>query len=212
MVEHPLLCNDRTARNLLRGTQTQVRRPVRDCKAFRDWGVSPEQAYDVDQTTDGRWGFLVAGDQGWTAPIRSPFGVAGDRLWGREAWRYASYPGTDVIYRSDSAAGFGGAMEDIGATLLADEAAGRDPFRWRPSIHMPRWACRLTLRVGHGWVERAQDVGESDIRAQGVTLTSEGDCWEDAWRRFWSSLYAGSWERNDWVWACEVEREGTRDE
>ena len=226
MTEHPLLCTDSVVRNFLNKTQTQDRRPVRDCKAFRDWGVSPEQAYDVDQTTDGRWGFLVAGDQGWTEPIRSPFGVAGDRLWVREAHRlwFPTCPngeplgsGWKVRYRADMRQRWTKIGWDEGDQYMSPEDAGVDtePAPWRPSIHMPRFACRLTLRVQRVWVHRVQEISEADAQAEGITdeqYALDLGTYRLAFRALWESLYPGSWDRNDWVWACEVEREGTRDE
>ncbi len=98
-------------------------------------------------------------------------------------------------------------------------------MKWKPSIHMPRWASRITLEVTGVRVERLQDISEEDAIAEGV------ECWEErgyddaqdfyrnyhtggdlftakaSYRTLWESINGpGSWERNDWVWVIEFKR------
>ncbi len=91
--------------------------------------------------------------------------------------------------------------------------------RWRPSIHMPRWACRLVLPLVSVRVERVQDITEEDARAEGVELISSGPGWEcwmgygphgscksarESFRSLWVSIYGEeSWDANPWVWVAE---------
>ena len=80
----------------------------------------------------------------------------GDRLYVREAINKVSTPG-DVVYRADFEAG-------------GNDGAG---LGWRPSIHMPRWASRLTLTVTDVRVQRLQDISEEDARAEGCDVHEE---------------------------------------
>lgn len=105
------------------------------------------------------------------------FVKAGDRLWVREAWRpvHSADPSRGASYRAN---------------------VGADQTLWRPSIHMPRWASRLTLVVTEARRQWLQDISEEDARAEG--LLWERHTWHDpeyplcdiAWRP-----YAGSESR-----------------
>jgi hypothetical protein len=132
--------------------------------------------------------------------------AVGERLWVREAcciW------GDAVYYREN----------EPGVT------AGLGGFaKWRPSIHMPRWASRLTLTVESVKVERLLDISEADAIAEGCALTAEqfalndelrqrpkpvhGDAWhlKSARGNFietWCAIHGGidSWDANPWVCA-----------
>lgn len=97
-----------------------------------------------------------------------PYGKQGDLLWVRETWTKgrANFLGTtyDVpTWRAKNGA--------IGPILYrcSDIYEGHANFiKWRPSIHMPRWASRLTLRITDIRVERLQEISETDAVAEGV--------------------------------------------
>lgn len=86
----------------------------------------------------------------------SPFAV-GDRLWVRETWavgeRFDSYPPREIC-RTEVA-------------YLADEE-GLIDLRWRPSIHMPRWASRISLEVTEVRAQRLREISEEDAAAEGI--------------------------------------------
>lgn len=147
-----------------------------------------------------------------------PYGQPGDRLWARETWQYADwtedgYPW--VRYRADGfkvcidrgiSEEWAERLSDIWAGLSKDEnykidnrAADR---RWRPGIHMPRWACRLVLEIAAVRVERLQEIGQDDAGAEGVLYElHQYDDNVHAYRALWESINgAGSWNANPWVW------------
>lgn len=139
--------------------------------------------------------------------LRCPYGEAGERLWVRETW-----------------AQFHNAM------IYAATPAMITVDKWKPSIHMPRWASRLTLGIKSVRVERIQDISEADAIAEGIraerdTILPERTVyplygeWEPlkqvtadpkwAYRTLWDSINAKrgyGWEKNPWVWAIEFER------
>lgn len=121
--------------------------------------------------------------QGWDdCPMHRHYGPAdpGDRLYVREAIDKVSEPGA-VFYRADYEAKHG-------------DASG---LGWRPSIHMPRWASRLTLTVTDVRVQRLRDISNEDAVAEGC---SDGVFpWEE-FRDLWNSLHGpDAWVRNSWV-------------
>lgn len=137
----------------------------------------------------------------------TPYAV-GDRLWVREAWAAivdGAWRQDDVIYRADGNEGW--------------------KHGWRPSIHMPRWASRITLEVTGVRVERLQDISEADAEAEGIeakVICGVGHSWthygnpngpvgwtdpRQSFASLWTSLHGpGAWEANPWVAVIEFKR------
>ncbi|MCS4496240.1 morphogenetic protein [Pantoea sp. B623] len=143
--------------------------------------------------------FVKSGyEDGHGKELVCPFGAVGDRLWVRETWaRYNIDQDThDIAYR---------------ATTPDDWPK---EGRWRPSIHMPRWASRITLEITGVRVERLQDITNQDAMAEGIghlyAYDESQPTPKDATRRFaelWQSIYgADSWQANPWVWVIEFKR------
>jgi hypothetical protein len=198
-------------RAILAGTKTQTRRPV-----------APGGAPVHHDRTEGTWRCLPPHDDVWVymverdvrgGVVRCPFGVPGDRLWVREAFNVLVdlEPGKDVVvYRASCDADRFDYVHSDG-TLSAI-----DVNRWKPSIHMPRWASRLTLRVTDVRVERVRDITEADAKAEGVgpaTLRFDGPAREDfrvGFASLWSATYGPeSWTANPWVWCVSFVKEAS---
>lgn len=168
---------------------------------------------------DGQWTddyVLDAGNEEWRA--RDVRYVVGDRLWVRETicadddeetWDHV------VRYFADDAT-----IKAADCNDVASDAFGRwwllksyrsdDPDltggKPVPSIHMPRWASRLTLHVTEVRVERLQDISQADVIAEGVTHRRGepiSDCvagWHEPYAELWNSLHGlDAWDRNPWV-------------
>jgi hypothetical protein len=121
------------------------------------------------------------------AGLRCPFGQPGNsRLWVRETWLKTT--GGTIWYRADG----------------HDIAKGH----WRPSIFMPRWACRLVLELTAVRVERVQDITVPDALAEGIQhSTMNAPAVEFRW--LWDSINAKrgySWASNPWVWVLTFRR------
>jgi hypothetical protein len=123
-----------------------------------------------------------------------PYGQPGDRLWVREAWSPTNPISYGMLYRAD----------------FDTPSVGR----WKPSIHMPRWASRITLEVTEVRVERLQDISEVDALAEGIVQLGDGGYGLPAGEHYhaadprqsyfslWEEINGpGSVESDPWVWA-----------
>lgn len=151
----PILFNTEMVRALLEGRKTVTRRIIKP---------QPPHTARVC-STDGRfaWAFWEAGDKHWIRAQYNP----GDILYVRETWGNYSYDNRECnaayfLYRADyepNAKGYWYGPEHVHFC---------DFPRWRPSIHMPKEAARLFLRVTNVRVERLQDMTEDDVCAEGA--------------------------------------------
>lgn len=98
----------------------------------------------------------------------------------------------------------------------------RGGLRWRPSIHMCRWASRITLEITEVRVERLQDISEADAIAEGclpVRIVCDTSAYASAvaaggalsakgqYSALWNLINgAGSWDANPWVWVLTFKR------
>ncbi|EPX7615496.1 hypothetical protein [Enterobacter roggenkampii] len=89
-----------------------------------------------------------------------PFGDVGDRIWVRETWAEAGAGAPDLkLYRANYPEHFPTHYENVPPV---------DEIRWTPSIHMPRWASRLTLEITGVRVERLDKISEEDAISEGM--------------------------------------------
>lgn len=224
MKEHPILMSAPMVLATLEERKSQTRRVVNP--------QPPAEARDVGMlrsadASNGQWHWLDAEDiedAGFVGDwFRCPYGVPGDLLWVREnGWQRVGASGSFEPYYYD-------------ASVTADEAAWLKErshvFRRRPSIHMPRAASRITLRVNDVRVERLQAISEADAIAEGVEPV--GDNWKSyeiihegrhkgkpnphsivpnrspvtSYRELWEAINGQlSWAANSWVWAVSFER------
>lgn len=237
--DRPILFSAPMIRALLDGRKTQTRRIIKfagigNVAAFervaRDLQDRP--VYEMRDGASKHYarpaapGFV---DYHYSTPIGF-----GDRLWVREA--HALLPRT--AYRMSIGTGTIAQIEHPSDGYSA--AVFREGFdrsgapRWRPSIHMPRWASRLTLTVTDVRVERLQDISEADAIAEGVerhklgwlpyaTVFYEADGVIPAnyhrdprhsYMQLWNQINGpGAWDANPWVAAytftvhpCNIDR------
>jgi hypothetical protein len=235
--ECPILFSGEMIRPLLDGRKTQTRRVVKipnyatfDHAQASSWDRDAAQwranhpsmsdetlghllggrttgAYLLCNRTDGDDGIHVA---------RCPHGEIGDRLWVRETFMGPAHIGDGeqgcvgfgVLYRADNSF-----VEDrFGCGCEGPCSGVRIEHPWKPSIFMPRWASRLTLKITDVRVERVQSISEEDAKAEGITEDyPEHECnsFADGYRWLWDSLNAKrgyGWDVNPWVWALSFGR------
>ena len=217
MTECPIPFRDWEVRAILDGRKTQTRRVMKPQPA--PWVQSTPDRHPTTRTApyidaycgerktpenprgmSRDWHWWTADDRLGPLAARCPYGAPGDTLWVREAHALSANPDLKPWYRLDH-----------------PEACGSGPrvdVKWRPSIHMPRWASRITLRITDVRVERLQDISEDDARAEGVHRTDweyeNGECCDtdrDAFRALWNHINGlGAWAANPWVWVVSFER------
>ncbi|EIF6083277.1 hypothetical protein H7380_001302 [Salmonella enterica] len=204
MKELGMIFNAEMVRAILDGRKTQTRRVLatyQDAVKFcPEWDVNGKQI------------FIVLGEKDHTGmnpvitAIPCPFGQPGDRVWVRETFRVHSRA-TDVatlVYRASVRNSWTEQTHRVPVAVCNKPAT---PEKWTPSIHMPRWASRITLEITGVRVERLNSITESDAEAEGVTDTGFGDLLVDGYRYLWKSIYGEeSWAANPWVWVIEFKR------
>lgn len=216
MTERPILMSGPMVRAILDGRKTQTRRVVkpqpshftpspnvhhpRHPAAYFDAYCNAPKTGANPRGMSDRWCWWTPDNRQGPDWIRCPYGAPGDRLWVRETWGTGGYFPWPYGYRADG-----------------KEYPGEC---WRPSIHMPRRASRLTLEVTVVRVERLQAITQADARAEGVVDTS--GAWDHvpgglldtsragprgAFEALWNSINgADSWDANPWVWVVEFRR------
>ena len=210
--ERPILFTSKMVRAVLDGRKTHTRKII---KGVEDWPMV--------RGCDGGASWAIP--SGHPYPERGfkkcPYGMPGDHLYVRERCRAEELPdGVDgVRYEADNA------FIPIEDTKQADDRwvhmnryrtkAGAKRGTWLNSIHVPRWACRITLEVVSVRVERVQDIRGSDAIDEGIDMDAVAEAWgkpgnRDAavivFEQLWDSINAGrgyGWGVNPWVWVVE---------
>ena len=195
MIERPIIFSGPMVRAICEGRKTQTRRVLK----------------------------LVTNGAIPHIPPRSPYGCPGDRLYVRESF-CIGYP-TDGGYSAIPWTGADPQQDGKVFYRAAGEEPPDEPQRpWRPSIHMPRWASRITLEVTSVRLQRLQDITPDDAIAEGVTFprcgcevcaTTSRLCTADqsiaieTFRDLWESINAKrgyGWMVNPFVWVIEFAR------
>lgn len=129
--------------------------------------------------------------------LSCPFGLIGNTLWVRETWRpkQHNFP-TGWPY-------------EWKATAEEDGVPTEGP--WKPSIFMPKEACRIRLRIVEVRAERLQDISEKDAEEEGVEGTSldggQTVIYKPSFADLWDKINGpGSWDNNPWVWVITFKR------
>lgn len=201
MTERPILFSAPMVRAILAGAKVQTRRVVNPEPAGSVTTIYRPFAHEPNnwQGYADNVGFIR-----WYGRCR--YGQPGDRLWVRETWA--------VPHRYDHLGPSNIPVLGVRTHYAATEERGG--LRWRPSIHMPRWASRITLEITAVRVERLQDISEADAKAEGaepylhpVHPAREQLRHVDGFQALWESINGpDSWDLNPWVWVVEFKRVG----
>jgi hypothetical protein len=183
MKERPILFSAPMVRAILSGSKRQTRRAVK-IDGIDFFGSSGDDVDDPAcwgfESDAGHWWALAPG-HGVEYVFPSPYGQPGERLWVRETFMDL---GACYLYRADQSA-------------ERERAIAAPGQRWKPAIHMPRAASRIT------------DISEADSVAEGIPSgeVSPPDAGRFAYRLLWESINGpGSWDANPWVWVVSFQR------
>ena len=227
MSDRPIIFSGEMVRAILEGRKTQTRRVIKPQPSAHYWqrvpGYQLRMSGPLVDANDGRtfvqFHHTIPQNKAWDSePTAScPYGQPGDRLWVRETFcvvddrdygeeRWVDYRATPK-YAESHPAGWDNAPDDAEA------------LKWRPSIHMPRWASRITLEVVRVDVERVQEICEQDVLAEGTPgAWTTGDrylgyranpnlnSYQFFFQKLWDSINAKrgfGWDSNPWVWVVE---------
>ena len=190
----PILLNTDMDRAILDGRKSCTRRI---CKDANEYTVPDMEFYNADRRTYAVYNFVDKEhmEQLSTAERTCPI-CTGDILYVRETWKEA--PNGYYYY------------EDWQRNDIADIT------KWKPSIHMPKEAARIWLKVMNVRVERLQDITSEQIGREGVEVeyphVLNGEEKRYAFSTLWNNTIKKSdidrygWDANPWVWVIEFER------
>lgn len=196
MKERPILFSAPMVRAILSGNKSQTRRVVKPQPVdpgngqYLDAYCSQPKTPTNPRGMSEQWNWWLPDNRLGDSIGKCPYGQPGEKLWLRETlyrdnlgvWRY----------RSDD-------------TSVRGDARGRSNAATCASIHMPRWASRITLEITNVRAERLQDISDGDCMAEGSAV---GIMHARAWyRSLWNDINgAGAWDANPWVWALTFRR------
>lgn len=210
-----VLFKDAMIRAILNGTKTQTRRLMKPQPYHLKPGDGLPGIWNWDAGYHGKNDkhplYMVHGESENVSDlirdiklhIPPPKGNVGDRMWVREAWKVHQLEGItgleypNILYRADSRTRL--LLGIIVWKYLRDDAT------WRPSIFMPKWACRIHLEITRVRAQRIQDISTADCLAEGIDHKTMNDPRvEFQW--LWDSINGKhdlEWNSNPWVWVYD---------
>ena len=200
MKQRPILFSAPMVRAILEGRKTQTRRFINSLSGFSkisEFGKSNTPGFDwCFRDLNMRWNEFTNHRLLW----KCPYGQPGDNLWVRETWAHEY--GGGYLYR-------------------ASHSHMKPDGNWKPSIHMPRAASRILLKITDVRVERLNDISEWDAIDEGLEMVDGPDGIKyygnygdnnadtalhpiESFRTLWEAINGpGSWIKNPFVWVIE---------
>jgi len=193
MKERPILFSTPMFQAILNGRKTQTRRKINHFgnnmhygTLLGAWGLSDDPKHINDNKWE--WTLQTDVDDNGTFYLNCPYGQIGDVLWVRETWCENNHAIRKYMYKAD-----------------VERHSSLVP-KWKPSIFMPREACRIRLEITNIRVERLREISESNAISEGIIHNSMNDPRiEFQW--LWQSINGiESWELNPYVWVIEFKK------
>lgn len=218
MVEHPILFVTPLIQAVQAKTKSQTRRLVLPSSSWMDVDTV-QNVRRWEPRGDGEWKMFSA--EGQIGSVRCPWGIPGHHLWIRETHAFldleTGYESAAALKKYHSpekhlSPVYKASMSDFEESLIT---------KWRPSLHMPRWAARIFLELTDVRIERLWTITEEDAKAEGVVpffehfprigrdqrIIGSGElCVDSPYRAsfavLWDEISDGGplWKANPWVW------------
>jgi hypothetical protein len=206
MKERPILFSTEMVKAILDGKKTQTRRIVKlTSPRLEQFCIKEGEPFPFyfRRQRDAVWDSFATMDD--LAARHCPYGKPGDLLWVRETWAHLSdYQGTDP---GEAA---------IASGYFYRQQTPEAVEKWRPSIFMPRKACRTVLKVESVKIERLQGISDADAMAEGVNqdfcpTRSLGNSasvvdWIKGFQILWDGINGKRgypWDSNPLVWVIK---------
>lgn len=192
-IAKPILFNTDMVRAILDGRKSVTRRVIKPANPFRN-----KEGY---RQGEGLW---IDGYSEKDEPNGHIKDYSVSSCWWRKEGyidRYAPYHIGDILYvretwKEHSPAG--------GYIYKAQYKDGSIYVKWRPSIHMPKEAARIFLRVTDLRVERLQDITDDQANSEGTRIDRFEEIWDSTIKK--PDLNRYGWDANPWVWVIEFKR------
>ncbi|EJK2192927.1 hypothetical protein NK499_002943 [Vibrio cholerae] len=212
----PMIFNTDMVKALMAGDKVVTRRPL---IIHEGWELKDRKLTKITSShpKKGKWGALIRQetfDDKYQHDIITAPCFVDDLIYVRETFRLFNH--SDECGCSDYCS-----CPPSGTPVYFATCGGDSESKWKPSIHMPRAASRLTLKVTDVRIEKLQDITEDQCWKEGVehidgqfdihqlsemAKTFDGT-FEDAKALFaclWDSIYQ-NWKENPYVWVIEFE-------
>jgi len=199
MKTKPILFSTSMVQAILKSRKTQTRRIIKGYP-------TSDEALNIKDIFEHNSDYVIS---------QSPYGKVGDILWVRETFQI-----TDFLHPSDENYGYIYKASENGK----DWEENNEGWIWKPSIFMPKEACRIFLEVTDVRVERLQDISERDSSREGIKMRVGGvppydsfyqmpgcpnrfQTAKQAFHHLWASINGKeSWHQNPWVWVYEFKQ------
>ena len=206
--ERPILFSGKMVRAILDDEKTQTRRVIDRMTGFKTKG------FDRSDTNGYDWHFRCQRgmwqDMDHAEVIsRCPYGQVGERLWVRES--HAFVDATCGLVTNPNVTSkvspFGSKHEHMACVYRQEQFRMDFNGPWKPSIHMPRWASRITLEITGVRIERLTDISPADCVAEGIRRNDPEGSPRLGFAKLWESINGeGSWDADPWLWVVEFAR------
>ncbi len=220
MKEKPILFSTSMVQAILEERKLMTRRVVK----MRDGSLMDDN--DLSNHLDNSFSHVMDFTKKYPywEELKCPYGEVGDILWVRETFGFGTRPcpvngwRDGIEYKADEK--YIDDVEDLPLYDLPEGIEFKESKGWKPSIFMPKDACRIFLEITDIRVERLQDISEEDAIAEGVEKWSDGfdyKCYskhagrythaKDSFFSLWESINGKeSWDKNPFVWVLNFKR------